>query len=124
MKLAYNPKHLGNPKEIFKCFLLGSWTISSLIYFATTENIFIFFLTLGMGILGFAAFITANITTTEQVYIFENIISFAVGVLVSLVINALGYLPVYFVIVFFLVVVIWLRKYEIKKKEEKKKEEQ
>jgi hypothetical protein len=115
MRMVYNPKHLGDFVQIWKCFLLGSLVTASLVYFVVTENAVVFLVTLGMIIAGVALFIKTNMEFIRPTYLFQNLVSLGAGALVSLVINVAGYLAVYLVVIFILVLVTWLHRYTLNK---------
>ena len=129
MRMVYNPMHLGDWVQIWKCFLLGSLITSALIFFVGAQDdllgIIVFIVTLGMMIAGVALFVKTNTTFGKPVYLFQNLVSLGAGALASLVINVTGYLVVYLVIIFILVLATWLHRYtlsKVKAKTEKKTE--
>ncbi|MEM5872061.1 MAG: hypothetical protein QW051_04265 [Candidatus Aenigmatarchaeota archaeon] len=121
MKLPYNPRYVGDKNQMWKAFLLGSLLVSSFVYFVTTENVFIFFIMLGLIIISAALFIVLNMSLGKVVYLTQNFAFFGLGALISLIINVIGYLSVYFVIIFVLFLVTYLHKYTVKIKPRKEK---
>jgi hypothetical protein len=125
--MAYNPQKLGDLAQIWKCFLLGGLITAALIYFAVTENVVVFIVTLGIMIAAAVLFMKTVVTFGKPVYLFQNLVSLGAGALAALVINVTGYLLVYFAVVFILVLITWLHRYTLKKlkaKTEAKTEDQ
>lgn len=120
MELPHNPKHLGNKLQAWKSFLVGSLIMSSFIFFVYTENEIVFLSALGLMIIGFLLFLDTLMSMGRTIYLGQNMIYIVVGVVVSLLANATGYLSLYLVIVFILVLVTWLHKFKVHAKKIKK----
>ena len=112
MELQYNPKHTGDKVQILKSFLIGSLFMSSFVYFVATEDVVVFFASLGLMLISFVLFLDTIVSRGQQVYLGQNIIYIIVGVVVSLIANFMGYLLLYLVIIFILILVTWLHKYK------------
>ncbi len=121
MRLKYNPKDLGNRKQAWKCFLIGSLVASSLIYLVITEDPVVTIAALAMAFAGAVLFIFTNINFVEPVFLFQNIVSAILGVAVSLAFYVSTFLPVYLVIIMILVVVTWGQKFTLRGKDKTKK---
>ncbi|MCK4335683.1 MAG: hypothetical protein KAT94_03760 [Candidatus Aenigmarchaeota archaeon] len=116
MRLQYNPKHLGDKKQVWRSFLAGSLIVSSLIYLVFTESVAVFFSALGLMIIGLILFIDINLSTRKMVFLSHNIFSLAVGGIISIMFHAIGFLFLYMGIVVILIVVTLLHKFRIRGK--------
>ena len=116
MRLQYNPKYLGDKGQIWKSFLIGSFIMSSFVYLVLTESVGLFFAALGLIVIGVALLIDTNLSIREMTFLSQNLFFLAVGGVVSIISNVIGFLFLYLGIVVILVVVTWLHKFRIKGK--------
>jgi hypothetical protein len=124
MRLFYNPRHTGDRKQAWKCFLIGSLITSSFIFLATTESVVVFLCTLALIAAGLILFIDTNMSYRKAVFLFQNIVSAGAGFIVSVLFYLWGFLLLYFGIIVILVMVTWLQKFIVSGKsgDERKKE--
>ncbi|UCC91585.1 MAG: hypothetical protein JSV39_04740, partial [Candidatus Aenigmatarchaeota archaeon] len=100
----------------WKSFLIGSLTVSSLIYLVLTEDIGVFFAALGLVVIGAILFLGTVLSIRKVVYFSQNIFFLAIGGIFSIIFNAAGYSLLYLGVVVILVVVTWMHKFRIKGK--------
>jgi hypothetical protein len=126
MRMLYNPKHIGDRKQGWKCFLTGSLITSSFIFLATSESVLVFFCTLALIAAGLILFIDTNISHRKAVFLFQNIAMACAGFVVSVFFYLWGFLLLYFGIIVILVMVTWLQRFALsgKSKEERTKEKE
>ncbi len=117
MGMVYNPKYTGDRVQMWKSFLVGSLIVSSLIYLVLTENVAVFFAALGLIVIGVILFLDTILSFRKIVFLSQNIFFIAIGGIVSIIFNAIGYLLLYLGVVVILVIVTWSHKYRIKIKE-------
>jgi len=111
MRMVYNPKHLGDKLQAWRCFLTGSLVTSSFVFFAITDNVIVFVATLAVMIAGVWLFIDTNVNPKKTVYVLQNIFSAGIGLVVSLAFYLAGLLLIYLWIIIVLVFVTWMHKY-------------
>ena len=125
MRLLYNPKYLGNRRQAWKSFLCGSMMASSVIFVAITDNPLFCIASLIVAFVGLMLFVRNNMNFTEAVYLSQNILMAAAGLVVSLVFHVAGFLLLFYGVILILAIVTWGQKYTTKgaTPEEKEKEE-
>lgn len=120
MELMHNPRYLGETRQMFKSFLLGSLITSSSLYFIFTEDLVVFFLSLGLIAAGFILFVYMNMSFGRKIHTSQNVFFLLAGTMVSLVFHAMGFLLLYLSITVILVLVVWLHRYKVHVKKVKK----
>ena len=126
MRMMYNPRHTGDKKQAWKCFLTGSLITSSFIYLVLTDSVIAFFCCLALIAAGIILFIDTNISYRKEVFLSQNIVSAGLGLVVALAFHVWGFLLLWLGITAILVLVTWLQKFVAggKSKTEKREEKE